>query len=152
MANHEITEICLGCGDEYDARLHHGICPTCQHPSALFRVSKVNPSRQGLFHIPDAALIGAGFTREEMYDSDLSPFTNVKVVTFGREIRRNLRVEVNFYYYANQPGVFELKESSVQLMLGDEDLPLNLCTLADIVRFIDTLIKTIKTATHATTC
>ena len=143
MANHEVTYKCQTCGLDYDARLHGAICPECQSVNS----TPANRRRQGLktlFHISDAALIGAGFVKSECFDRDLSDFDNVKVVTFAKEIVSNLRIEYCFYFYAENPAQFELKESTSQLILGDEDLLLKLNDFASTLRFTDTLIKTLK--------
>lgn len=45
MSNHCIDVTCPACGNEYDARLHMGVCPFCGYDSTLERENKPKPDR-----------------------------------------------------------------------------------------------------------
>lgn len=137
MANHEVIFKCKKCGANFDGRVHGFKCPDCQtiHPNSY------------TFSLPisHAALIGAGFVKEEYFDRDLSDFDNIRVEMYKKQLHPDIILEVCFYYHAETAGDFELKESSVQLQVGDDAvIELNYTALSDIIKFCDTLIKAIK--------
>ena len=143
MVNHEVTYKCNNCGLSYDARLYGAVCPECASINST-PARCVSKTGTPIFHISDAALLGAGFKREEECFSDLSTFNNTRVVTFTKAITKKTSIEVCFYYHAETPGAFEMLESTATLDVGDEDQALSITSLSDLILFIDRLTKTVK--------
>ncbi|MDD3892010.1 MAG: hypothetical protein RBR42_13020 [Desulfomicrobium sp.] len=137
MANHEITEICVTCHEEYDVRLSSS-CPVCHRPSMLLRV---HPERCGLRNTPKSAMIAAGFTLEIDYDMDLSEFDNVKIETYTRALTKELKVEVVFGYRAESPEAFKLLDNYVMLVVEDTSVMLTITSFGDVIKFCDFLKK-----------
>lgn len=150
MANHEINITCKRCELEFDARTYGTICPRCFKQNA-FAIPKVSRGNEPLFHIPDAALTGAGFKKSILHDSDGED--KYRIETFNRAVAESLSVEVTFGYQAKAGDApYELIDSFVELRLGDEGVKLATNTLADIIRLADTLTKSIKLRKYAARC
>jgi len=141
MANHELIDVCAKCGEEYDVRVKGLNCPTCHYPSVCYGEPKAKEIPLGLFHITNAAMVGAGFTLETDYDRDFTDFNNVKIETYTRQITKELKLEVCFGYRAKTRGEFDLKNSYVQLVVDDTCVELSLNSFAGIIKFCDFLIK-----------
>jgi threonyl-tRNA synthetase len=137
MANHEVTEICVHCHQEYDVRLSNS-CPVCHRPSKLLRA---HPEKCGLRNTPQSALIAAGFSYEVDYDRDLSDFDNVKIETYTRKLTEELKVEVVFGYRAESSEAFKLLDNYVELVVDDTGVTLTISTFGDLLKFCDFLKK-----------
>lgn len=151
MANHEIIYTCNTCGKEFDARLYGAVCPHCQAVNAT-------PARYGrevkgdLFYIPSNAMLGCGFSREIAFDRDHCDFDNFKIITYTKPIAEGLVIQVVFFFEAKIKGLFELRESNVDLVVTEGVFPLGVKSLADIIRISDSLIKSIKFRKYAARC
>lgn len=151
MANHEVNYKCVRCGNEYDARLHGVECPECQRINST-PVSCVRDGNNDLFYIAPCALLGCGFFVKTSFDSDQCDFDNLKIVTYTKPIAQGLRIEVVFFFEAKIKGIYELKESNVDLVVADGVLPLGVKSLHDIIRISDSLIKSINLKKYAARC
>ena len=151
MANHEVTYKCVRCGNEYDARLHGAACPECKTPSSTPAYRR-GPSTGALFHIPDAALVGAGFTKTTFNYSDGGGFSNIREEVFTRQLADGLALEVSFVYKKWDGITSELVATRVDLVVSQRLVPMKLSSLAEIIRFTDTMVKSINTKLYAARC
>ena len=151
MANHEVTYKCVGCGNEYDALLHGAVCPECHTPAGT-PASKRRGSVGELFHIPDAALAGAGFTQSTLHYSEGANTNNIREEAFTRQLADGLTLEVAFVYRAWNGITSELVATRVDLVVAHSYIPLQLGSLAEIIRFADTMVKSINTRRYAARC
>lgn len=151
MANHEVTYRCVTCGVDYDARLHGGVCPECHTPNGT-PASKRRGCTCELFHIPDAALAGAGFTKNTLHYSEGASINNIRDEVFTRQLAYGLTLEVAFVYRGWDGITSELVATRVDLLVAHSYIPLQLGSLAEIIRFADTMVKSINAKRYAARC
>lgn len=151
MANHEVIYKCHTCGNDFDARLYGAVCPHCSGVNAT-PASCVCEAKGDLFYILPCALLGCGFECQTSYDRDQTDFDNYKIDTYTKPIADGLKIEVVFFFEAKTKGLYELKESNVDLVVAKGVLPLGVKSLADIIRISDSLIKSINLRKYVARC
>ena len=149
MANHEVTFTCKNCGLQFNARIYGAVCPKCQAISST-PTPKIKRAPDELFHIPDPALNGAGFTKSVLFDDDGDDKYRIEI--FSKPIAEGLAIEVTFGYWSVDKAPYQLIDSYVEIMIGYEGIKLAINNLADLLRLTDTLIKSIKVKKYADRC
>ena len=102
------------------------------------------------FHIDHDTLVNAGFERSTYFDKNghNDPFENMKIETYTKHITPEIKVEVCFGYFAEQPNGYALIDSGVELVIEGCSAPLKAENIREVLALFNRLSEILNNSSE----
>lgn len=94
-----------------------------------------------LLHIQQGTLVNMGFKCDVDFDRNLPTdnFDTLRFDTYVKKISDTVSIRIKYTFIAATKGLYELKSTVVELVVGDSFAPINVTTLWSIRHLISIL-------------
>lgn len=98
------------------------------------------------FFIDHDTLVNAGFELGTYFDKNghKDPFENMKIETYTKHITPEIKVEVCFGYFAEQPNEYALIDSGVELVIEGCSAPLKAENIREVLALFNRLSEVLN--------